>query len=394
MIFLEIILSGLVFVMLVPVTVLFVQVLMALSPYPYPAMPTGRRPTIAVVVPAHDEQSGIADTLATIERQLVTSDRLIVVADNCTDDTAAVARESGAEVIERKDEKRRGKGYALDFAVRFLARNPPEVVIIIDADCLVGSETIDRLARVCTGTARPVQALYLTHSPARSGLDTHVAEFAWLVKNMVRPMGLLRLRLPCQLMGTGMALPWPAISTTNLATGHIVEDLLLGIDLAHSGLPPQFCPEATVKSFFPASHEGIRSQRTRWEHGHLGMVLDHAPRLLIEAVTTGNWMLLALVIDMCVPPLALLMLLVVTVTACSALLMASTGIAQPFWVAVVTLALLSSTVLLCWYRFGRNVIPLSGLLRVPAYVIGKIPLYATFLRRRQVEWIRSKREAQ
>jgi len=124
------------------------------------------------------------------------------------------------------------------------------------------------------------------------------------------------------------------------------------------------------------------------------MVLDHAPRLLIEAVATGNWMLLALVIDMCVPPLALLILLVVTVTACSAVLLALTGIAQPFWVAVVTLALLSSAVLLCWYRFGRDVIPLSGLLRVPAYVVGKIPLYATFLRRRQVEWIRSKREAQ
>lgn len=394
MIFLEIILSGLVFVLLVPVTVLFVQVLMALPAHRHSAMPTGRRPSVAVVVPAHDEASGIADTLATIVRQLVTGDRLIVVADNCTDETAVVARASCADVIERKDEKRRGKGYALDFAVRFLARDPPEVVIIIDADCIVGSETIDRLARVCTGTARPVQALYLTHSAEGARLNTRIAEFACLVKNMVRPLGSQRLRLPCQLMGTGMALPWLAISTTNLASGHIVEDLLLGVDLARTGLPPQFCPEATIKSLFPTSTEGLRSQRARWEHGHLGMVIDYAPRLLIEAIATGNWMSMALVIDMCVPPLALLTLLVVTVSACSTALLALTGIARPFSLAVVTLALLSSAVFLSWWRFGRKVIPPSGLLHVPAYVVGKIPLYAMFLRRRQVEWIRSKREAQ
>jgi glycosyltransferase involved in cell wall biosynthesis len=393
MIFLEIIMSALVFVALVPVAVLLVQVLTALPAYRYSAMPTGRCPSVAVVVPAHDEASGIADTLATIKRQLLTGDRLIVVADNCSDDTAAVARASGADVIERKDQRHRGKGYALDFAVRFLARNPPEVVIIIDADCLVGSETIERLARVCTETARPAQALYLTHSPAGAGLNTRIAEFAWLVKNMVRPLGSQRLRLPCQLMGSGMAFPWSAISTTNLATGQIVEDLLLGVDLARSGLPPQFCPEATVKSFFPTGTEGARSQRTRWEHGHLGMVFDYAPRLLLEAIATGNWVLLAMVIDMCVPPLALLTLLVATVSACATALLASTGTAQPFWLAVVALALLSSAVFLSWCRFGRNVIPLSGLLHVPAYVVGKIPLYVMFLRKRQVEWIRSKREA-
>lgn len=392
MIVLEIVLFAFALVVLIPVSALFVQVLMALPTHRHSEMQAGRRPSVAVLVPAHDEASGIADTLATIGTQLVTGDRLIVVADNCSDDTAAVARASGAEVIERKDEEHRGKGYALDFAVRSLERNPPAVVIAIDADCLVSAAAIDRLARFCVATARPAQALYLMHSPAGAGLNTRIAEFAWLVKNMIRPLGFQRLGLPCQLMGSGMAFPWAAIHAANLASGHIVEDLLLGVDLARSDLPPRFCPEARVTSIFPTSREGIRSQRTRWEHGHLAMLLNDAPRLFAEAIATGNWPLMALVIDLCVPPLALLTLLVLALCACSMALFAATSIERPLLLAVVALALLGFSVFLSWYRYGRKVIPLSGFFHVPAYLLGKVPLYARFLRGRQVEWIRSKRE--
>ena len=393
MVILENVLLILVLLTLVPVSVVFVQVFMALPTYRHPTMPAGRRPSVAVVIPAHDEASGIAETLATIRKQLITGDRLIVVADNCTDDTAAVACAGGAEVIERKDEERRGKGYALDFAVRFLERKPPEVVIVIDADCLVSPAAIDRLSRFCAATARPSQALYLMHSPEGAGLDTRIAEFAWLVKNMVRPLGFQRLGLPCQLMGAGMAFPWAAIGTTTLASGHIVEDLLLGVDLARNDLPPRFCPEARVTSVFPASREGIRSQRTRWEHGHLGMVLNDAPGLFAGAIATGNWMLMALVVDLCVPPLALLTLVVLALSAGSAALFAATSIERPFWLAVAALALLGSSVFLSWYRYGREVISLRGFFHVPAYLLGKAALYARFLRRRQTEWVRSSREA-
>ncbi len=393
MVILEILLSGLVLLLLVPVSLLFAQVLMALPAYRNPVIPAGPRPSVAVLVPAHNEASCIAETLGLIEGQLVGGDRLVVIADNCTDDTATVARAAGAEVIERNDVTRRGKGYALDFAVRFLELDPPRVVIVVDADCQVGSQAIDHLARICEATTRPVQALNLMHAREGAGLNTRIAEFAWLVKNMVRPLGFQRLGLPCQLMGTGMAFPWAAISTANLASGHIVEDLLLGVDLARARVPPLFYPAAQVKSYFPSSGEGLRIQRTRWEHGHLGMVFHAAPRAFGEAVANRNWMLLALVIDMCVPPLALLTLLALTASACATAFFASTGSARPFWLAVVTLALLGVSVLLSWGRFGRKVIPLTGLFHVPAYLLRKIPLYAMFLRKRQVEWVRSKREA-
>src|SRR6185437_5136334 len=97
---------------------------------------------IAVLVPAHDEGTGLVPTLADVRQQLHTSDRLLVVADNCSDDTAAVAAKNGAEVIERHDLARRGKGYALDFGIKHLSSAPPDILIMVDADCRIAHGTI------------------------------------------------------------------------------------------------------------------------------------------------------------------------------------------------------------------------------------------------------------
>src|SRR5690242_16376925 len=106
--------------LLLPLLVLTLEVLAALLPARSrtTSRPPGLRCTI--LVPAHDEETGIAATLASIRSQLAPQDRLVVVADNCTDRTAAVAREAGAEVVERTDPARRGKGFALDCGVRAL----------------------------------------------------------------------------------------------------------------------------------------------------------------------------------------------------------------------------------------------------------------------------------
>ena len=126
--------------------------------------PTLRR-RIAILVPAHNESSGLGPTLESIKPQLLAGDRLLVVADNCTDDTAAVAAESGAEVIVRSDNSKFGKGYALDFGIKHLATSPPEIVIVIDADCKIADGAFDQLAITCAATNRPVQAHYLMTAP-------------------------------------------------------------------------------------------------------------------------------------------------------------------------------------------------------------------------------------
>ena len=378
-------------IILIPIFVLLLQSFLALTAKRGDTVAPGPRPRVAVLVPAHNEEAGLAATLASLMPQLHPGDRLLVVADNCDDDTAGVARRAGAEVRERHHATERGKGYALDFGVRSLADAPPEVLIIVDADCLAADGALARLAHEAAALGRPVQALYLMYAPGGS-LMKKIAEFAWVVKNQVRPLGFHRLGLPCQLMGTGMAFPWAIISKAALANGHIVEDMKLGLDLALVGKAPRFCPGALVSSTFPTSQAGTDSQRTRWEHGHLSMIVAEAPRLLWRGLAKGSVQSVAMALDLCVPPIALLCLLTVALSALAALFAAFTGALAPLLLAAVALGALGLAVLLAWAGFGRALLSAGDLLTAVLYMFAKIPLYLRFFINRQVEWVRSKRD--
>lgn len=84
---------------------------------------TSRR--YVVLVPAHDESAVIADTLAGLAKAVGPSGQVLVIADNCSDDTAAIARRAGVRVLERTDTVRRGKGHALMAGVEAVADDPP-----------------------------------------------------------------------------------------------------------------------------------------------------------------------------------------------------------------------------------------------------------------------------
>ncbi|MEO8937731.1 MAG: glycosyltransferase family 2 protein [Burkholderiaceae bacterium] len=380
--------------LLVPVLVLLVQIVSSLrSAGSLPGTVPSSPPRIAVLIPAHNESSGLLATLQSVLPRLRAGDRCVVVADNCDDDTALVAATAGAEVVERFDDRLRGKGYALDFGVRALAADPPDVVVVVDADCLVAADAIARVAALSHATDRPVQALYLITAPPSPKRTTQIAEFAFRVKNWARPLGYHRLGLPCQLMGTGMAFPWPALRSIDLATGHIVEDLKMGLDLAANGHPPLFCPEASVTSAFPSSDAGTRSQRTRWEHGHLSMIAGEVPGLLWRGLRERDASLLAMAFDLLVPPLALLVMVATVFTVVCAIVAAFGLSAWPLVLALLALCGLFVAIALAWVRYGRQVLPLSTLALAPLYALRKIPLYLKFAINRQAEWVRSKRDA-
>jgi cellulose synthase/poly-beta-1,6-N-acetylglucosamine synthase-like glycosyltransferase len=379
---------------LLPASVFFLEVVLGLAIRRSPLTHQGERRRLTVLVPAHNEATIIPRTIRSIAPQLGSIDRLVVIADNCTDETADVARREGAEVIVRTDSRRRGKGFALDYGVRHLENSAPDIVIIIDADCLVAPDAIDRIARLCAKTNRPVQALYLMRTSGGARLKMRIGEFAWLVKNLARPDGLSRLRLPCQLAGTGMAFPWSAISTANLATGHIVEDLKLGVDLARTGFPPLFCYDALVTSEFPTSESGAEGQRTRWEHGHLTVILQEAPRLFLDSIKRCDVRLLAMACDLSIPPLALLVLQIAILWILSVLALLTMHLRFPFLVSSAAATLILSATLLAWGRYGRNIIFLRELAFAVIYAIWKLPLYVKFLWGRQLEWVRSKRDGE
>jgi cellulose synthase/poly-beta-1,6-N-acetylglucosamine synthase-like glycosyltransferase len=379
----------------VPAAVVFLQAMASLiAPNRGKPCPERPRPSAAVLVPAHNEAIGIAATVAAVRAQMHVGDRLLVVADNCTDDTATVAAAAGADVVVRSDPERRGKGYALDFGVHALAPQPPSVLVIIDADCALGEGCLDSLVRECAFVKRPVQALYLMHSPADAGRGARLGELAWLLRNWARPLGWHRLGFPCQLMGTGMAFPYEPLRTMPLATGNIVEDLRLGIDFAAAGSPPVFFEHAQVHSTFPSRTVDLQTQRKRWELGHLATIKQGVPRLVVEAVRQRRPALLAMALDLSVPPLALLVLMLVLVGVSSTLL----GLfGQPVWpamLAVAAFSMVAAAVLLTWRRFGRGVVTLAELLAVPVYMLAKLPTYLHWLLRRKMGWVRTARDAE
>jgi len=247
------------------------------------------------------------------------------------------------------------------------------------------------LAVASATTQRPVQAIDLQKAQDDSPINFRVAEFAWRVKNWVRPLGLNALGLPCQLMGTGMAFPWPTIRAVSLASGEIVEDLKLGLDLASRGFPPEFCPSARVSSEFASSSQGAESQRQRWEGGHVKMIIHTVPRLLLQSLSRRDWKLLALTLDLAVPPLALLGILLLAMFAIAAAFVMIGVPTTALVVSMGTLAAFMLAVSIAWWTHGRDVLPPRAIWAVVTYALSKFALYRRILAARDTKWVRTDR---
>jgi hypothetical protein len=229
------------------------------------------------------------------------------------------------------------------------------------------------------------------HAPARGGLSG-VSAFAFLVRNLVRPSGLDRLGMPCQLTGTGMAFPWPVFRDAPATEGHLVEDLMLGHELALEGRAPLLCRDVLVGSELPMGEAASLKQRRRWEHGQMAILLGTAPRLLAEGLRRGDAGLVALALDAAVPPLALFVMLQGAVTAGSVVLLVFGGSALPVAITLSGSALLGLGLTAAWLSHGRGVLPLRDLAKIPRYVLWKLPLYGSFVRGGpHAEWERTER---
>ena len=346
-----------------------------------------------VLIPAHNEGVGVLPTIRDIQAQLGPNDSILVVADNCTDDTAAIVQAAGVEVAVRTDPVRRGKGYALEFGVQHLRLNPPDVVVIMDADCRLGENALRHLSDSAMASGHPAQSLYLMLAPENAPPGKGVNLFAWRVRNWIRPLGLGLFGLPTQLFGTGMAFPFGLLSDRDLGNSRLAEDCALGIALASAGYPPLFVSEARVHSHFPVSQAGSESQRQRWEKGHLDNIVDLVPGALAKSLRDRNLGLAALAIDMAVPPLSLLVL----VTALCEILGGIAFVlgAPPAALAIPSLStlLLVLGTALAWTAVGRDVLPLRELLRLPEYAIQKIGSYRKIATGKATSaWIRTDRK--
>jgi cellulose synthase/poly-beta-1,6-N-acetylglucosamine synthase-like glycosyltransferase len=165
----------------------------------------------------------------------------------------------------------------------------------------------------------------------------------------------------------------------------------LSVDLAIAGYPTLFCPDARLIGVLPQQATATTSQRTRWEHGHLNTILTQVPRLVKAAITQKRLDLLALALDLFVPPLSLLVLFWISATALSVL----TGILQNEWGFTIWFGMEGLLILIsifaAYIKFGNEYIPIKLLIAAPVYLVWKLPIYLSFLFKPQRKWIRTER---
>ncbi len=345
-------------------------------------------PPFAVIIPAHDEAAGIAATIALASAQLRSQDRLIVIADNCCDDTARIATGAGASVGIRHSDSHVGKAYALDFGRALLRADPPAAVVLLDADCAPVPGALQALAAAASRHDAAVQGRYLLALGDEATPHVRISTFAFLIRNAVRQRGLQRLAGLALLQGSGMAMPWRLFDTAPLASASLVEDMALGLDLALAGADVRFEDSAHFNGMV-ASERSTIPQRTRWEQGQLATAGAYIPRLLLAGLRRPA--LFALAADLSVPPLALLAMLELSAVAVVACVAVAAGNTAP----LVALALLQAgfvTILYAvWSVHGRVILPLRLLLRLPLYIVWKHLIYVRFVRGRERRWIRTSR---
>jgi cellulose synthase/poly-beta-1,6-N-acetylglucosamine synthase-like glycosyltransferase len=262
------------------------------------------RPETKVVIPAFNEETVIADCLEAVSEfdRGSWSPDVLVIADNCTDRTAEIARESGAAVLERTDLLARGKGEALRWAFQ-----QPEVLVgtelvfLLDADTLPEPGALDAaIARTADGDADIVQVALVSRGSQR---DNRSALNWWTTTLMgrVRARGLNALGLPSRLQGAGMAISAHVLREVGWPTSGISEDFFATEAFLDQGRTLLFTDSAIVWARAAETDAAARSQRLRWESGKL-LSIQRLPVIVRNAFRTRSVEHLALALHVSIPP--------------------------------------------------------------------------------------------
>jgi cellulose synthase/poly-beta-1,6-N-acetylglucosamine synthase-like glycosyltransferase len=345
-----------------------------------------------VIVPAHDEEALIGRVVGSLQR----SDwpwgafRIVVVADNCTDGTAAVARLAGAEVLEREDVDLRGKGYALDHAfAASRARGWADAVVVVDADSDVSANLLTACAARIEQGAHAVQVHYGVLEP-RASWRTRLLCIAMAAFHRLRSRARERLGLSCGFRGNGWCVTHALLEQVPYRAFSLAEDIEYGIDLGLAGYRIHYADEASVDAEMVADAASAASQRRRWELGRWQLLRTKTAALLRAAVQRRSPICLDLAVDLLVLPLSYIVLNVVALLVVAAALAPWQAAAVPWlWLGSACAAGLTLYVLRGWQLSGMGALGLVDLARAPFFLAWKIIL---LLRSRGSRtWVRTTR---
>lgn len=350
--------------------------------------------TLAVVIPAHNEALLIRDAIEAVARSRYPQCcyGVIVIADNCQDDTAAVAERAGAQVLVRSDALRRGKGQALDWFLkeRQDVYAPYDGMAIIDADTLVDENFLKEVSASLSHPDVQVVQGYYGVSNAQESWRTALMSAALAVFHHVRPAGRNRLGGSAGLKGNGMAFQTSVLKRYGWPAHSVVEDLEFGAQMLLDGICVQYNPDAVVLAEMAATRKQAETQRRRWEGGRYGIFGKYAPALLRKSLSQRRFCYFDGFMDLLIPPLSALFL------ALGLLLIASLWLC-PFMSLPLGFALTG----LVFYVASGLVLRKSPLavwlylIAAPFFILWKIPLYLKILKGGAGnEWIRTKRKAE
>jgi 1,2-diacylglycerol 3-beta-glucosyltransferase len=369
---------------------------LALLAFRMPPMPRAKTLyRFAIVVPAHDEEGGIQETVQSLLRLSYPKQlfRVVVVADNCSDRTAERARRAGAEVLLRDDPDRRGKGFALSYAFERLAKDV-DAVVVIDADSTASPNLLEAFASRLERGAHAIQARNRGKNPQASW-RTRLMTLAFATFHRVRSLARERLGVSAGLHGNGMALSRHALETVPHRAHSLVEDLEYAIQLGLAGFRVHYADEAEVFGDMAVTEHAARSQRQRWEVGRKQIARTYRTRLLTRGLAQKSGLLLDQALDLLVPPLSTLALSAALglafATAAVVELGRSPWLAAPWLVAC---ALITAYVLRGAMLSGRGGRALLDLAWAPLYVLWRVTIRLAGLGRPRGEWVRTERREQ
>jgi cellulose synthase/poly-beta-1,6-N-acetylglucosamine synthase-like glycosyltransferase len=346
-----------------------------------------RRLRFDLIVPAHNEQALIERTVRNLLRidWPIDSFRVIVVADNCTDDTAARAHLAGAHVLGRTSDERRGKGYALEFAFDESVQNGwADAIVVIDADSEVSGNLLSACAARIANGAEALQIHYGVLD-ARSSWRTRLMCIALASFHQVRSRARERLGISCGFRGNGWCITHGLLAKAPYRAYSLAEDVEYGIDLGLAGIRIHYVDEARVDAEMVADGASARTQRRRWEHGRFELIRSRTRALLQKRSAVS----LDLALDLLVLPLSYIGMNVVALAVIAAVLLPLTSVALPWlWVAAACGASLMLYVLRGWQLSGMGALGLVDLARAPVFVIWKV---LAMLQPRESVWIRTRR---
>lgn len=364
-------------------------------------LPDGHGPDnhlrFAVVVPAHNEQAQIAETVASLLQVHYPKAlfEVVVVADNCTDATADIAQRAGARVLVRNHATERGKGYALHHAFTLLlAEGAPksiDAVVVVDADSIVSPNLLHAFAVRLAAGEIAVQADYGVRNPLASW-RTRLMTVALTIFHRVRGIARERMGLSAGLRGNGMCFSRACLTRFPHEAHGLVEDVEYGITLGLGGARIAYADEARVLGEMVSNAQGSESQRARWESGRASLKREQLPKLLRGAWQRRSAMLLDLALDLAVPPLA--RVAVVVALAClldGARLVLGGHMGLSSWVCAAALASLFGYVARGVQLSGLGFQAITALLWAPVYVVWKL---VSKLRPKHKDsgWVRTARE--